>query len=165
MARAGVGNGAGRRKEPRPPPNPPIPFSEQLEFTSIGGMIVCDKCMCRVHTWQTARRRRLQERCIGESEFVRLAFDSQNRGHTLALGVFSGQPVFICIRCGCYASSRLAGLARQCTEALPGSKGRQAINRFFRGAHPDLKRKHFNAEAHFRVLRGTELQPFTPGGG
>ena len=139
LARAGAGRG--RRGTQRPPPPPPIPFEEQHEFCSIGGMIVCDKCMCRARSWHTARRRSSQERCKGEAAFVRQVFDSQAQGHTLALGVFAGQPVFICVRCGCYASSKLEGLGRLCRDAQPGSKGRQAIARFFRGHHPDLKRK------------------------
>ena len=89
--------------------------------------------------------------------------DSQSAGHTLVLGVFNGQPVFTCISCGCYASSRLEGLASPCRPAGPGSKGRQAINRLFRGEHPDLKRKRLRPEAWYRVL-GSELQEFTPGG-
>ena len=165
LARAGVVLGAGRRKGPRPPPPPPIPFSQQHEFTSIGGGIVCFKCLARARTWQTARRRELGEKCLGEAPFVRQVLDSQTRGHTLAVGAFSGQPVFICIKCGGYASVKMESLAKDCKEALPGSKGKQAINRFFRGEHPDLKRKHLVPEAHFRVLRGAELQIFTPGAG
>ena len=88
---------------------------------------------------------------------------SQENGHSLVLGVYSGQPVFACVSCGAYASRRLEGLARLCRPAGPGSKGRQAVARLFRGQHPDLKRKRLLPEAHFRVL-GSELQEFTPGG-
>ena len=156
-----VGALAGRRGSR--PPRPPVPVEDQHDFQPIAGQVLCSRCLCRARGWEAAAARANKEVCPGSSSTMRACMDSQMAGHTLVLGAFGGQPVFTCISCGCYASSRLEGLARVCRPAEPGSKGRQAISRLLRGEHPDLKRKRLRPEAWYRVL-GSVLQEFTPGG-
>ena len=104
------------------------------------------------------------EPCPGECPIMRRALESQDLGHVLVLAVFEGRPSVCCVACGCYATTKIEGLSRPCLPARPGSKGVQAINRLFRGRHPDFKKSQLKGEAWFRVLRTTELQEFTPGG-
>ena len=101
------------------PPRPLVPVEHRHNFQPIGGHILCDSCLCRARSWEAARARQRTEPCPGDSSTMRQCMDAQLSGHTLVLGAFAGQPIFICISCGCYASSRLEGLARRCRPAGP----------------------------------------------
>ena len=139
-----------------------VPKEHQHAFRQQGGTILCDKCLCTARTWRAARRRQAEEACTGVSLVLRQAMESQVLGHRLVLAIFEGRPTVCCISCGCYATSRLEGLARVCVPARPGSKGRQSVNRLRRGEHVDIKKRGVRGEAWYRVL-GIELQEFTPG--
>ena len=106
----------------------------------------------------------MEEPCSGVSLVLRQAMESQDIGHSLVLAIYQGRPNACCINCGTFATSRLKGFALVCEPARRGSKGRQAINRLYRGEHIDIKKRGVWGEAWYRVL-GTELQEFTPGGG
>ena len=99
--------------------------------------------------------------CPGSSRAMREALSSVDLGHTLALGVFGGRATVICITCGRFATDRVEKLGGICKPA--GAHGRHAISLFSRGLHPDFK-KDLKGEAFFRVLRGSELEEFIPGG-
>ena len=148
------GASRGRRLVPR--------FENRHSFSILGGHILCTRCLGRARSWGGAVRRMATEACAGESPVIREAFDSQDFGHTLALGIYNGRPTVICIGCGRYATARVEGLSSRC--APPGTRGKYAISRFFRGLHPDQRRRDsVHCEAFFRVL-GAELQEFIPQG-
>ena len=124
------------------PPRLAVPVEHQHDFQPLGGHIMCAVCLTRARSWEAVRARQDREWCTGSSSTMRVCMDSQLAGHSLVLGVWSGQAVFSCVTCGCYASTKLEGLARQCKPAKPGSHGKQAINRVLKGEHPDPKRKN-----------------------
>ena len=146
----------------RGPPPPPVHPDMQHVFLPLGGHILCGRCLARTHSWAGARHRTLSEPCPGSSATMREALASAERGHVLAIGVYSGRPTVICITCGRFATDRVEGLASVCRPA--GIHGKYAVSRFFRSLHPDVKKKDLGGEAFCRVLRGSELQKFTPDG-
>ena len=67
------------------------------------------------------------------------------------------------VGCGCHSTARVDGLGGRCGERPP-THGPACIRRFNKGQHPDQKKGDLREERWFRVLRGGELEEFTPTG-
>ena len=65
---------------------------------------------------------------------------SDPQGHDLAVAIlFSGSPVVICLKCGCWARRIPKGLRQPCTRATAAG-GKNALRRIFeKGLHPDRR--------------------------
>lgn len=159
LVRLPAGSG-GARTRTTPPPTP-IPFDRCHHFEAFGQHILCCACLARAQCWRTARKRERSESCPGVALPLQDALSSRRFGHTLVLGIFAGRATFLCVRCGCYCTSKVGGLGRRCG-VRPPTHGPQCIRRFLRGLHPDHK-KDIRGDVFYRVL-DEGLQEFTPGG-
>ena len=160
VVRVGVGGAEAPKRERG---RPAIPEKSRHHFDCFGGSILCERCLCRAHSWPAARRREDVEACGGVCIPMRTAFESSDLGHTLCMGVYDGRPTIICITCGAYATEKVHALTSPCGQRPP-VKGGESIRRFRRGFHPDGKKAKVVGEAFFRILAGGVLEEFSPGG-
>ena len=158
-ARPGGGK-AGRTAAGRKGSHPDAPIEDEHRhcFASFGGRLLCECCLVPARTWAGAHRRTARERCGGRSEVMWSALTSSDLGHTLAMGVFEGRAVCICLRCGCFSSAKVLGLGKPCP-GKPGPHQRYALSLFKRGRHPDQRKREVAGDAFFRVGAGMQLLP------
>ena len=98
----------------------PVEPEDMHRFSVLGGRILCERCLAPVRTWTGARRKVREGPCPGRSEVMWSALTSVDLGHRLAMGIFEGRALCICLRCGFFSAAKVQGLGKPC----PGSAGR-----------------------------------------
>ena len=142
----------------------PIEHEHRHCFASFGGRLLCERCLVSVRTWAGAQRRTATEKCGGKSEALWSALTSSDLGHSLAMGVFAGRAVCICLKCGCFSAAKVLGLGKPCP-GQPGPHQKYALSLFRKGRHPDQRKRDVVGDAFFRAGAGEQLLPLVMDGG
>ena len=143
-----------RPARPPPPPRPPpVPVERAHRFGAFGGHILCDFCLARAASWQSAAKRSRSEVCPRACDEMTRAIEAQDLGHRLCLVSYKGVPSVVCVTCGARCTTRREGLVAPCPGAT--KHGRETFSRIRRGFHPDTRKKT-PLEAVFKV-EGTLL--------
>ena len=126
--------------------------SHRHKFATIGGAIMCEKCLTRVQSWKAAASKTDMQACEGHSQQMAIAFKADRIGHTLQLISHSGVATVVCVRCGAFSAFKCKLLALPCRGAAGMSvKRKGGLARLRKGRHPDDRQPgFFDAAWHIR---------------
>ena len=155
---AAVGGGGERRSVTR---RSIVPFAFRHRFATVGGAVMCQRCLARARSWRSAQDRTLHQECPGQCQALVEAWLADQHGHSLQLLSHAGLATVVCIRCGAFASThRSELLSSPCRGAAGMSEQRRGgLRRLRNGRHPDSRRSGF-LDATW-VLAGGELTELT----